>query len=104
MMEGMRYRIITPQGRKTKVVWEGIAMSVRLAPTERTANDNTINFVIGHSYGTHKLQPCISIGVEKIPNQLIMEQDGTLWLGESATPRKKDILWRCKPTEGGCSD
>ena len=95
-MVGTEYRIITATGEKINEVWKGKAFLVHLTPQEEH-NGNAIVLVIGHRYGLPKPHACITVGVSKIPAELIMGKDHTLWLGEYSELPSKDILWRSKP-------
>jgi len=95
-MVGTEYRIITVSGEKVNEIWEGKALSVQLSPHEES-NGNAIVFVVGHRYGQPKPHNCITVGVSKIPAELIMEKNHTLWIGENSKLLSKDILCKIKP-------
>jgi len=95
-MVGTEYRIVTALDR-AKEIWKGDAFCVHMTHREVADNGNSIVFVVGHSYGLPKPHACITVGVSKIPNEIIMEKDHTLWLGEYSKLPSKDILWKSKP-------
>lgn len=91
LVDGTEYRIIL--ARTTKKIWKGMARAVHLTPKEQI-NGNSIVFVLGHSYGLPEPHACISIAVAKMPDELIMEKDHTLWIGEYNELPGDDVLWR----------